>query len=139
MRRQLVPAGRLLPGDIVLEKDEPPAEIIRLTGSPGRKSPTEAPLLRVFLADRSDFVTLRADHPVAIQPRVTKPAGQLTPGDIVRLPDDTEYRTVTRVTGSPGRRSENVAPLLRVFVEGVRSFATVRSDFRVSVRRPSTQ
>jgi hypothetical protein len=138
MRRQLVPAGRLLPGDVILEDHVPPAEVVRLTGSPGRKSPTVAPLLRVFTADRPDFVTMRADQPVAIEPRITRAADQLAAGDLVRLPDDTEYRAVVRVTGSPGRRSESVAPLLRVFVDGLPGFVTVRSDFQVSVRPPST-
>lgn len=66
-------------------------------------------------------------------------AGRVRPGDMARFEDHDEFRLVTRVTASPGRKSANAAPLYRFFVEGVDGFVAVRTDAAVEIRprRPS--
>ena len=62
-------------------------------------------------------------------------ASRVRVGDAVRLPDDERFRTVVRITGSPGRRSPGKAPLLRFFVGDDDTYVTVRSDAPLQVDR----
>ena len=73
-------------------------------------------------------------------PMTRKPwtlASRVRAGDAVLLPEESSFRRVVRVTGSPGRRSPGKAPLLRFFVDGEAAYRTVRSDTPLQVDRGS--
>jgi hypothetical protein len=64
-RRQLTVASKIRPGDLVrLGGAGEFQRVARVTGSPGRRSPSKPPLLRLFLESSDGYVTVRTDAAV---------------------------------------------------------------------------
>ncbi len=71
MQRQITLAGRVRPGDVArIGKDDEFRLVERITGSPGRKSAKEAPLVRFFCDGLDGFVAVRSNAAVEIRPRL---------------------------------------------------------------------
>ena len=70
MQRQITSAGRVRPGDVARIHDEFRL-VERVTGSPGRKSAKEAPLVRFFCDGLEGFVAVRSNAAVEIRPRLS--------------------------------------------------------------------
>ena len=67
-RRQLTIAARIRADDLVRLSGEPIyTRVVRVTGSPGRRSPTKASLLRLFRDGLDGYTTVRADAAVEVR------------------------------------------------------------------------
>ena len=94
------------------------------------------PRVRCLLVERRQIrvgFRLGRFRSLTIMRRQLTVARRIKPGDRVRLGGDANFRTVDRITGSPGRKSAVAAPLMRVILEGVDGYATLREDQPVEI------